>query len=215
MVHFIDNGRGITPDLLAEIFDIFIQGERSFDRAEGGLGLGLSMARNIINLHGGILRAQSEGLGKGSVFSVTLPYEADCLAQPAEIAQEITPGQSCKIMVVDDIEDVAESLAMMLRLHGYDAQSANDLEGALKLAGEFQPKLALLDIGMPDADGFEVKRRLQTLPGMSDCIYIAVTGYGDNEMKERVQSAGFAYHLLKPVAFKPLQQLIQSALIKK
>ncbi len=208
-----DTGSGISADLLPEVFDLFTQGERSLDRSEGGLGVGLTLAQRLIKLHGGSIEALSEGAGRGSEFVIHLPLAtvpaASSLAshRPAER----WPASSRRVLVVDDNRDAAESLETLLKLWGHQALSANDGPQALSLATEFHPEVVLLDIGLPGMDGYEVARRLRVLPGGEKALIVAVTGYGRSSDRLQSQEAGFDHHLVKPVQPEVLHELIGSA----
>jgi CheY-like chemotaxis protein len=205
-----DRGVGIAPGMLAQIFELFSQGERSPDRAQGGLGIGLSLVKNLVEMHGGSVHAVSEGLGRGSEFVVRLP----CLAEnPAAIrsvevdsaALELSPP--LRILVVDDSQDAAESLAKLLRLGGHEVLVANDGIQALEIAAAERPAVVLLDIGLPGMDGYEVCRRVRQ-QGLSDARIIAVTGYGQERDRQRSRDAGFDTHTVKPVDPAELMKLV-------
>lgn len=195
-----DNGIGIAAELLPEIFQLFIQGERSLDRRMGGLGIGLALVKDLVDMHGGTVEAYSGGSGKGSEFVVRLPLleEAPAIAEPAPPA----PAQSAlnhRILVVDDHVDAAMSLAMLLRIHGHTVETAHTGIDALGLAPLFRPRLAVLDIGLPGMDGYELAARLLELPEMQGAKLVAMTGYGQSEVQRRSAAAGFHHHLVKPV----------------
>ncbi|HXG13045.1 MAG TPA: response regulator [Gemmataceae bacterium] len=207
-----DSGVGIPRELLPSVFDLFTQGNRSLDRSQGGLGIGLTLVRRLVELHGGNVRAVSEGLGKGSEFIVRLP----ALPLPAvpEGAGPSTAeclsgnGSSCRVLLVEDNADAAESLAALLRLMGHEVDVVYDGASALKTATDFQPDAVLLDIGLPGMDGYETGRRLRKLPGLEKTLLIAVTGYGQPDDRQRSQEAGFDHHLIKPVDLGTLRQLL-------
>ena len=209
-----DTGVGIPADLLPKVFELFTQGERSLDRAEGGLGIGLTLAQRLVKLHGGSIEARSEGPGQGSEFVVCLPLAA----VPAESgfsasrrAAGSRPGGSRRILVVDDNQDAADSLETLLELWGHQAWSAQDGPSALALVAEFQPEIILLDIGLPGMDGYEVARQIRALPAGGSALIVAVTGYGRSSDRLQSQEAGFDHHLVKPVQPEVLQELIASA----
>jgi PAS domain S-box-containing protein len=205
-----DNGIGISPELLPTIFDLFVQGDTSLDRSQGGLGIGLTLVKKLVGLHGGHVTASSPGLGQGSEFVVHLP------ALPAPPPKDLVgigepalkKGGGHRLLVVDDNADGAESLAMMLRLSGYEVRVAYDGPAALKLAAAWLPEAVLCDIGMPGMDGYEVGRRLRQLPGLESALLLALTGYGEPEQKERAREAGFAAHLVKPVDLNALYKAL-------
>jgi PAS domain S-box-containing protein len=193
-----DTGIGIPAALLDNVFALFVQGERTVDRAQGGLGIGLTLVKSIVELHGGRVRAMSPGTGQGSEFVLELPVldaeaSADAL-RPVAAAQSTT-----RILVVDDSLDAADSLAMLLKLEGYEVRTANDGIEAVTVAREFRPDVMFLDIGLPGADGYTVAERIRRDPDLAGATLIAVTGYGQPEDRERSQAAGFRHHLVKPI----------------
>ena len=187
-----DNGGGIPGDLLPHVFDLFRQGPQASDRAQGGLGLGLSIVRNIVELHGGRVAAASDGLRKGSTFTVWLPRAEvrrrtpDKPARRRRAASERANGR--RILVVDDNRDSTEVLALLLSQRGYEVEVAHDAVAGLKGALAFRPAVALLDIGLPEMDGYELARRLKAKPALRDVRLIAVTGYG--QPSDRAEGAG-------------------------
>ncbi|HEU5219461.1 MAG TPA: response regulator [Gemmatimonadales bacterium] len=196
-----DHGVGIAPEMMAQIFELFAQGERSPDRAQGGLGIGLSLVRNLVEMHGGTVRAMSGGVGLGSEFLVRLP----CLPEEPEALRDRAPNaaphqsvEPCRILVVDDSTDAAESMARLLLLSGHEVTVAHDGPSALEIAAREAPAIVLLDIGLPGMDGYEVCRRLRQL-GLADTRIIAVTGYGQDRDRQRSRDAGFDAHAVKPV----------------
>ena len=196
-----DNGRGIAADALTRLFELFYQADHNPDRAEGGLGIGLSLVRDLVRLHQGEIEATSAGLGRGSIFTVTLPITA---APQQQVEAEIKPAPQLlsdvaqRVLIVDDNPDSAESLALLVSLDGHATRTAHEGLSAISQALEWQPDVILLDLGLPGTDGFEVCRRLRS-SGLSKARIIAVTGYGENETRERTKAAGFDAHLLKPV----------------
>jgi signal transduction histidine kinase/CheY-like chemotaxis protein len=205
-----DNGVGISPDLLPRVFDLFIQAERSPDRAQGGLGIGLSLVKNLIELHGGTVEARSNGPGNGSEFIVRLPVLQKQWVREATAtkhhARRLRPNQ--RVLVVDDNVDAAETLRMLLEMNGHEVRCAHEGTQAIELAMDFRPDVALLDIGLPRMDGFELARRLRARPEMRDTRLIALTGYGQAEDRSRALAAGFDDHLTKPVDPNALEDLI-------
>jgi signal transduction histidine kinase len=195
-----DTGIGLSPALVPRIFDLFVQGERDLDRAPGGLGIGLTIVRTMVELHGGHVRAESEGVGRGSTFTAWLPLAAaaELAARPATPAP--APARAgVRVLVVDDNQDAAELLAEALGERGHEPHVAFDGPSALALADRIHPRVALLDLGLPVMDGYELARRLRASPDGRDLILVAVTGYGQ-EMDRRASAlAGFAEHLVKPV----------------
>jgi CheY-like chemotaxis protein len=208
-----DNGIGIAPGLLDLIFEPFIQAERSLDRAEGGLGVGLTLAKRLIDMHGGTIEAHSEGLGRGSELIVRLPMLAAPATHPSNAgADEDPPPGAWRILVVDDNADAADSIALLLQAAGHDAEVAYSSEAALEAAVGSRPDVVLLDIGLPGMDGYEVARRLRAQPELENLRLIALTGYGHDSDRMRSREAGFDHHLVKPVEFDSLTRLLASLL---
>jgi PAS domain S-box-containing protein len=203
-----DSGSGIAPDLLPKVFDLFTQGRRTVDRSEGGLGIGLTVVKKIIQLHGGSVSVDSAGVGCGTTVTVRLPTVQPINAPEAQQARFTAPRR--RILVVDDNEDAANSLVMMLRLEGHDVSTAYSASGALSAAEQMQPELVFLDIGLPQIDGYEVARRLRIRnPSACPCL-IALTGYGQPEDRARALAAGFAAHLTKPIDLEQLRHVLSS-----
>jgi PAS domain S-box-containing protein len=204
-----DNGIGIAANMLPHIFDLFTQVERSLERSEGGLGVGLTLVRRLVEMHGGQVRAHSAGLGQGSEFEVWLPLGKSHLESRSALVDDQEPGASSRrVLVVDDNRDAAETLAVLLRADGHDVHVAFDGLTALKAADILQPEVILLDIGLPQMDGYEVARRLRQLPGLEKALLIALTGYGQEEDRRRSHEAGFDRHLVKPIDVSMLQTLL-------
>ncbi|MGE3771285.1 MAG: PAS domain-containing protein [Gammaproteobacteria bacterium] len=196
-----DNGRGIDSHTLNHVFELFFQADNSLDRAEGGLGIGLSLVKRLVEKHGGRVTVHSAGRGHGSEFVVRLPLLKDPVqpAAPAH-ARAASPRPATRILLVDDNRDATDSLAMLLQMHGHDVISAYEGRSALDLATREQPSLILVDIGLPDIDGFEVARRLRADPRTAGSTLVALTGYGQPEDREKSRDAGFDHHLVKPAA---------------
>ena len=196
-----DRGIGIAPEMLTQVFELFAQGERTPDRAQGGLGIGLSLVKTVVELHGGRVSAFSDGPGRGSEFIVRLP----CLLReldgyrPGEDAEEELPEcPPLRVLVVDDNRDAAESISKLLRHGGHEVTLAHDGEHALHLAAAERPSVVLLDIGLPGMDGYELCKRLRAT-GLPSALIVAMTGYGLERDRKRSQEAGFDTHLVKPV----------------
>jgi CheY-like chemotaxis protein/nitrogen-specific signal transduction histidine kinase len=213
VVRVSDNGQGIPRELLPHVFDEFTQNERSLDRTQGGLGLGLSLVRRLVELHGGRIQACSEGPGRGAEFVVHLPRLALSSSDDdpgLESGGTDSYRPALRVLVVDDNVDSADSMALLLSLDGHEVRTAFDGSSALTEAAEFQPRAVLLDIGLPGMDGYEVARRLRELPGLRDVLMIAITGYGQQDDRARSKAAGFDHHLVKPVDPEHLSRLLSS-----
>jgi PAS domain S-box-containing protein len=206
-----DTGIGISADLLPNVFDLFTQGDRSLDRTQGGLGIGLTMVQRLVKLHGGSVEVRSEGSGLGSEFVVRLPLLAVPAQAPPPQRTGSRPASSRRVLVVDDNQDATETLELLLQLWGHEVQSALNGPEALARAAEFRPEIILLDIGLPGMSGYEVARQLRELPGFRDVFIVAVTGYGQDSDRIHSKEAGFGHHLVKPVQPEVLQELIASA----
>ncbi|WP_437669067.1 hybrid sensor histidine kinase/response regulator [Sorangium sp. So ce131] len=205
-----DSGVGISPELLPHVFDLFTQGDRSLDRADGGLGIGLTIVRRLVELHGGRVRAASEGPGCGSEFVVQLPRLAQPAAQPSPSAPAERAGQKLRVLVVDDNRDSAESMAMLIRRMGNEVHLAFDGPSALDLAAQLRPDAVLLDIGMPGMTGHDVARELRRIPDLAGLSLIAMTGYGQDADRRATQEAGFDVHLVKPISADVLKRHLEN-----
>jgi CheY-like chemotaxis protein len=204
-----DSGIGIPPEMLDHIFDMFIQVDASVERTHGGLGIGLTLVKRLVEMHGGTVIARSEGSGRGSEFVVSLPV----VIRPLVAEHETNPhavavAGSRRIAVVDDNENAAQMLSMLLKALGHEVRTAFDGLGALKLAEEFRPDVVLLDIGMPKLDGYETARRIRQQPWGQKMVLAALTGWGQDEDKRRTRAAGFDHHLVKPVEPSLLQRFL-------
>jgi PAS domain S-box-containing protein len=199
-----DTGIGIPPEKLAQMFELFAQGDRSLARPEGGLGIGLTLARSLTEMHGGSLSAKSDGPGKGTEFTVRLPASSSPGAAPETEGQRRPHGNGSRVMVVDDNVELAVGLARLLKLLGHDVQMAHDGPTALDAARSFRPEVVLLDIGLPGLDGYQVAEQLRREGCGRNARIIAITGYGHEEDRRRSREAGFDHHLVKPIDFKSL-----------
>jgi PAS domain S-box-containing protein len=204
-----DNGRGIDPELLPQVFELFVQGSQTLARTEGGLGVGLTLAQRLVEMHGGTLTAQSEGPGRGSEFIVRLPTSAERAAEPVRPLPTGLGGTGTRLLLVEDNVDAAETLAELLELWGLEARVTHTGAAALEVAASFHPQVVLLDLGLPGMDGYEVAARLRALlPTGTPPIFVALTGYGDAEHRRRTTAAGFDHHLVKPVEPEVLRKLV-------
>jgi CheY-like chemotaxis protein len=207
-----DNGIGLTPETQTLVFDMFMQADRSTSRSQGGLGIGLTLVKNLVELHGGTISVHSAGIGQGSEFIVRLPR----LTEPAPLASHPTSGKQGtstlpqRVLVVDDNEDSASSLAMLLKFLGTEIKVANDGPSALEILPSYRPDIVLLDIGMPGMDGLAVARRIREQPEFDSTILIALTGWGQPEDRDRTREAGFDHHLVKPADIATLKSLLAS-----
>jgi two-component system, chemotaxis family, CheB/CheR fusion protein len=214
VVRVTDTGVGMTPDMLARAFDLFAQADQSLDRSQGGLGIGLTLVRRLVALHGGTVTAASEGPGKGSEFTVRLPLIRDegggRKDERSPVPSLISNASSLpkKVLVVDDNVDSADSLALLLGIWDHEVRTANDGPAALRLARSFRPDVVLLDLGMPGMNGYEVARELRRIPELRDVVLVALTGYGQDEDRKQTREAGFASHLMKPVDPEELRAVL-------
>jgi PAS domain S-box-containing protein len=204
-----DNGIGLPAPALATVFDMFSQLEPALERSKGGLGIGLALVRGIVELHDGSVHADSPGPGLGSTFTIRLPLAAGgtCAPAPAPLSFETAPAR-VRILIVDDNEDAAETLAMVLELHGCDVRTAPTAARALDILPGFAPAVALLDIGLPDMNGYELARRIRLLPAGMGITLIATTGWGQQKDRELAFAAGFDHHLTKPIDFDLLRTFL-------
>ena len=207
-----DNGSGIDAELLPRVFELFVQGDRGLDRSQGGLGIGLTLVKRLVEMHQGEVSAESAGPGKGATFRVTLP----CISavQPQATTAQTQPAASHevygrRVLVVDDNLDSAESTAAFLRLEGHEVKTVGDGNEALSSVRVFAPHVIVLDIGLPGLDGYEVARQLRERGDTSHILLIAMTGYGQREDRERAIASGFDYHFVKPADPRLIQRAIE------
>jgi CheY-like chemotaxis protein len=211
-----DEGIGIDPALLPHVFELFTQDEQSLERSRGGLGLGLAIVRNLIEMHGGHVSASSAGRDRGSEFIVRLPLLEQHIEPVAENVPAAPVNGACartrpiKVLIVDDYVLAAESLGTLLQELGFETCITHDGASALAAVVEFRPDVALIDIGLPVMDGYEVARRLRRMPGAERMPLVALTGYGQESDRERVRQAGFDEHLVKPVDAERIGALIET-----
>jgi two-component system, chemotaxis family, CheB/CheR fusion protein len=209
IIRVSDSGAGIAPQMIDSVFDLFVQGKQTLDRAVGGLGVGLTLVRALVEMHGGAVSARSDGEGAGSEFTVRLPLTA--LSAPASIQEAtplpgLTPGTT--VVVVEDYADSRDVLCAMLRDAGLVCHGAADGRAALQLVDEISPDIVLLDVGLPEMDGLEVARRIRTNPKHRRIRLIALTGYGQSSDRDATARAGFDHHLVKPVQPAELLQVL-------
>jgi signal transduction histidine kinase len=206
-----DNGTGIEPQLLPHVFELFVQGERSLDRSQGGLGVGLTLVKRLVEMHNGQVQASSDGLGRGATFKVTLPCIAEVRSEPSRTPSEpaVAEVYGRRVLVVDDNLDAVESTAAFLRLEGHEVKTVTDGAQALASLKVFDPHVVVLDIGLPGLDGFEVARRLRARGDTSHALLIAVTGYGQREDRQRAVEAGFDYYFVKPTDPREIHSAIE------
>jgi CheY-like chemotaxis protein len=205
-----DTGIGIAADQLPWLFQMFSQVDSSLERSQGGLGIGLTLVKRLVEMHGGQIEVRSEGLGQGAEFVVRLPV---VVAAPGRRAAGATdepaaPKSSLRILIVDDNRDAADSLVMLLRIMGNDTRTAYDGQEGVEVAGEFRPDVILPDIGLPKLDGYEACRRIREQSWGKDVVLIAVTGWGQEEDRRLSHEAGFDYHMVKPVDPQDLMKLL-------
>ena len=215
VVSVTDDGIGVPVAMLERVFEMFTQVDRTLEKTTGGLGIGLSLSRSLIEMHGGTIEAQSAGEGRGSAFVVRLPVVKSGETEPARVDAEVQSapaiGGARRVLVVDDNGDAAESLAALLEMLGNDVRTANDGESGMTVAESFRPDIMLLDIGMPKLNGYDACRRIREQSWGSDMVLVAMTGWGQEEDKRRSLEAGFNAHLVKPVEFDALQRVMMTA----
>ena len=210
VVRVRDNGIGLAPESLDAIFDMFVQVDRSLERAQAGLGVGLTLSRQLVTLHGGTISARSEGAGKGSELIVRLPTAGASLETSRTRARDGAAAPRRRILLADDNTDFASSLAAVLEARGHEVRVAHDGAEALAAAAGFNPDFAFLDIGMPKVHGYEVARRLRDMPATAECVLVAVTGWGQEDDRRRAREAGFDRHLVKPVDPQDIDVILDS-----
>ena len=204
-----DTGEGMSPELIARVFDLFVQGERTLARQPGGLGIGLTMVKRLVEMHDGVIRAQSAGAGRGAKFSVRLPAIDPPALAAAGAKPESRAQARLRMLLVEDNADARESLAALLRLEGHEIHVAPDGARGLEAAKALAPHAVLVDIGLPDMDGYELARRLRADPALRAARLVALTGYGTQEDRRRALAAGFDRHLAKPVDLETLQEVLR------
>lgn len=213
IVRVTDTGLGIPPGMLAEVFEMFTQVNRTLERCQGGLGIGLALVKRLVEFHGGTITAESPGLGQGSTFTVRLPLVEACAGPTEERSTAETPSvqppmSGRRVLVVDDNVDGAESLANMLQIGGHEIRTAHSGPAALDAARPFNPEVVFLDIGLPGMNGYEVAKRLRDEPSLSGAVLVALTGWGSDDDKRRSREAGFDFHLTKPVELTAIERIL-------
>lgn len=216
VMRVIDTGVGIAPDVLPTVFNLFARGGREYDRTSTGLGIGLALVRQLVELHGGTASVESGGLGFGTEVTIRLPLMDQAVAAPVvEAAPPVkavevasSPGDPCRVLVVDDNADAAEAVAVMLRMFGHDVVTAGDGVEALQLAATFTPDIALLDLGMPRLNGYEAARRIREQPSGRHMALVALTGWGQPRDRDSTRQAGFDAHLIKPIGSEELLETV-------
>ena len=213
-VRVSDNGIGISAEQMPRLFDMFTQGDSLTDRSQGGMGIGLSLARGLVEMHGGRISAHSAGLGQGSEFVVRLPLARTAAASADEAGpatgMQHAPVAPFRVLVADDLRDSADSLGLLIELMGHAVEVAYDGEEALRVAERFRPDVVLLDLGMPKLDGFEVCRGIRTAPWGASVRLVAQSGWGQDEDRRRTAEAGFDHHIVKPIDPAALEALMQT-----
>jgi signal transduction histidine kinase/ActR/RegA family two-component response regulator len=212
LLHVRDDGSGMPPELVPSVFELFTQGARTLARSQGGLGLGLALVKKLVELHGGNVHAHSAGVGQGSTFRITLPRAAAAPApgQSSPAPEPVRAAKGVRVMVVDDNADAADSLATLLRTHGYATEVEYRGLSALEHAARDCPDVMLIDIGLPDLDGYRLAQRLRADAATGGAVLIAATGYGQARDREQALAAGFAHHLVKPIDMMALMRVLET-----
>ncbi|HEX5128470.1 MAG TPA: response regulator, partial [Usitatibacter sp.] len=209
-----DDGIGISTEMLPHVFELFVQADHASTKAAGGLGIGLTLLKNLVQMHGGTVEARSAGLGLGSEFSVRLPL---LVGRPHDLGEATDLGGvgesatgTLRVLVVDDNGDAAQTLATLLQLQGHEVRVAHDGAGAIAVAQSYRPDILFLDLGMPGMDGYEVARRVRKHPELRRTVLAALTGWGQDEDRRRTAEAGFDHHLVKPPDPESVIKLLNS-----
>lgn len=210
VLRVIDNGLGISPELLPQIFEPFVQGERTLDRSQGGLGVGLTLVRRLVELHGGTVQASSEGPGCGSTFTIRLPRVAPPCAKPISRGQQLKTLPR-RVLLIEDNRDARETFRMMLELAGHEVIEAEEGHRGLELLKSELPDIAVIDVGLPGLDGYQIASSFRREPTGNRVLLVALTGYGTPDARERSRAAGFDHHLIKPIDPEVLRELMVSA----
>jgi CheY-like chemotaxis protein/anti-sigma regulatory factor (Ser/Thr protein kinase) len=210
VVEVTDTGEGIPAEMIPKVFELFTQVGHTLDRSQGGLGIGLALVKQLVDMHGGTVTAVSRGAGQGSTFSVRLPLDRVRQSPGPNVdALEMETGfPRRRVLVVDDNVDAAESLSMVLKLDGHEVRAAHSGEEAMLLAKEFHPEIAFLDIGLPGLNGYDLARMIRGADELKDVVLVALTGWGSDEDKQKSKAAGFDYHLTKPIETSMMQEVL-------
>lgn len=204
-----DRGVGIPPDKLPRMFELFAQGDRSLARSEGGLGIGLTIVKKLVEMHGGNIVARSAGVGRGSEFTIRLPAaKRPAFTEVNASGSNVAANKKARVLIVDDNIDTARGMERLLKLTGHETATADDGREALQVARVFRPEFILLDIGLPGMDGYEVAARMREEEWCKNAVIVAVSGYGQDEDRRRSTEAGFDHHLIKPLDHDALLSLI-------
>jgi CheY-like chemotaxis protein len=209
VVRVQDNGIGISRELLPRVFDLFTQADDSLDRSRGGLGIGLSLVRGLVERHDGSVSVHSEGAGRGTHFEVRLPLLRT--AQPAQRApaRRVAPRQGrASVLLLDDNDDFLTSMAMLFELSGYEVKMARTGQEAMEMLRHYIPGAMVLDIGLPGMNGYEIAKQVRADAKFKDIVLVALTGYGDETARQRTREAGFDHHLLKPASIEALLEVL-------
>jgi CheY-like chemotaxis protein len=208
-----DDGQGMTPEVLAHAFELFVQGPPALDRQHGGLGLGLTLVRRLVEMHGGTVEAKSDGPDRGSDFVVRLPRvaaDADAAVPAPAPVSKAHPARPKRVLVVEDNRDVRDMLVYLLKRDGHDVRAAGDGHAAIAETESFVPEIVFLDIGLPGLDGYAVARQLRATPRTAEALLVALTGYGQAEDREKAFAAGFDHHLLKPTEPAQVREMMRT-----
>jgi len=211
-VRVCDNGLGLSSQMQTRAFDLFVQDPRSIDRSQGGLGIGLALAKHLVGMHGGSIEARSAGLGQGSEFEVRLPRLGKMPTRKPAVEFSAPTNGGGRVLVVDDDHEGGETLRVLLELSGFDVASAGDLDSALAAAAALRPQVVITDIAMPGADGYEVARRLRAQADGQTMAVMSMSGYGRPSDYERAKSEGFAHHFVKPIEPDELDRVLRETI---
>jgi two-component system CheB/CheR fusion protein len=211
VIRVVDNGVGMAPEMLAHLFQPFMQADQSLDRSKGGLGLGLALVKGLVELHGGSIQAQSDGLGKGAAFVIRLPLDAGAAIEKPSLRAS-SPRVCRRVLIIEDNLDAAESLREALELSEHEVEVAYTGPDGIERARSFHPDVILCDIGLPGMDGYEVARAVRQDPTLQSTFLVALSGYALPEDLERAAQAGFQQHLAKPPSVDALERVLSEIL---